>query len=194
MVRMSKEAKAISNAKIIDEAARLFRQNGFAGTGVADIMSAAGLTHGGFYRHFKSKEELAGVAIAKAMDGIIDRLEAEQEKDGRKEALLSYTERYLSEKHVDHPELGCPIAALGAEANRGTQSYQKELEEGYNRLVQLFMKGIGGKPDAARMIAQDILTTLVGTVVVARTLHNQTQRQELLKVCRRKIKVSLMED
>ena len=104
-----------STSRILNEAARLFRERGFAGAGVAEIMKAAGLTHGAFYAHFPSKGELAAEAVARAFAQSEDRSVVGHRRDRSQVRLL---DSYLSSAHRDHPGQGCAIAALGPEIAR----------------------------------------------------------------------------
>jgi len=114
-MRRSQEDAAKTRARIVDEASRLFRARGIDATSVADVMSAAGLTVGGFYRHFESKEDLVAEAIDAASRETTDRhLARSAWKDDNN--LLALFDTYLSDGHRRHPGLGCPVAALCSEA------------------------------------------------------------------------------
>ena len=120
-MRLTKEKVAENKARVIATAARLFREKGFEGVGVADLMHAAGLTHGGFYNHFESKDALTAetcawifentVAMMEGMAGIEDDAE-------RAAAIADYKRRYLSEKARDTPAARCPMVALGTDVSR----------------------------------------------------------------------------
>ena len=107
-MRVSREQMKEHRERVLAAAAELFRERGLAGVGVAEIMEAAGMTHGGFYRHFDSKDDLAAEACGRAFDDALERLE-------RKRAdLARYTDSYLTERHRDQPGGGCPIACFVA--------------------------------------------------------------------------------
>src|SRR5215471_10539005 len=106
-MRVSREKAAENHQRIVDTAARLFREKGFDGVGVDEIMNGAGLTHGGFYGHFGSKEDLAAEAVARA-------LESAAERQSRFKDLGDLVSDYLSDWHRADRANGCPVAALGA--------------------------------------------------------------------------------
>src|ERR1700730_18489404 len=116
-MKVSREQAAANRERIVEVAGKLFRENGFDGIGVADLMKEAGLTHGGFYRHFKSKDDLAGEACSRAMARASDRwssLARMPPGDARAEIV----KQYLTESHCDGPGKGCLFAALGSDAGR----------------------------------------------------------------------------
>src|ERR1700674_5067103 len=107
-MRISKEATAVNRKRVLEAATRLFREKGVDGIGVADLMKAAGLTHGGFYNHFESKEELAVAAFAAAFAVAIERMEskrAQAGKRGQAQVFAHYVERYLARQTRDAPGL-----------------------------------------------------------------------------------------
>lgn len=180
MPRVSREAKAASHARILEVAARQFRERGIGSTGVADVMKAAGLTHGGFYRHFETKDDLAAAAIARAFDESIGVLEAGLAKGGGRPALVDYVNRYLSEQHVANPGVGCPIVTLGTEAARGSPAERMAIAAGIDRIVGRLAEGIGGEGVQARQRASGLLSLLVGTVVLARSASTADQMRDIL--------------
>ena len=126
---VSREKAAENRERIIEAAGALLRANGFAGIGVADIMKAADLTHGGFYGHFKSKDDLVAQACRKATAKAAENWEktAAQSPDEAYAALLS---RYLQPRHRDEPGQGCVFAALGADAARSGAVVQDAFADG----------------------------------------------------------------
>ena len=105
-MRKSREEAAETRKRIVQAAAREFREKGIVATGLADLMKAAGLTHGGFYKHFASKDQLVAEATVAALDSIIEELAAQP-------TVNSAVAAYLSTRHRDSPASGCPLAALG---------------------------------------------------------------------------------
>ena len=112
-MRMSKEAMARHHDEIVTAASRMLRERGIEGTSVADLMQAAGLTHGGFYRHFDSKEALVAEAAQSIYDNLVQGLATKAEKMSEVEAVADYVGKYLTRYHVSHPGAGCVMAALG---------------------------------------------------------------------------------
>ena len=139
MPRMSAAEKQKSHERILEAAARLFRERGIAATSVADVMQAAGLTHGGFYKHFPSKQALVAQAFRHAAEGLLSGAEAEAAPGGpaRAEARARYVARYLSGEHVIDAGHGCPIAALGADLARGEGAARAEATRALERMAAL---------------------------------------------------------
>lgn len=187
--------QAVRNRQsIIDTAARVFRERGVDGVGVADLMKEAGFTHGGFYNHFKSKDVLAAEACAavlsQAVEGMAKVIEADAE--GRKGSLHATLETYLSPKHRDDPGRGCPVPTLATDASRQGELMQVAYAEGIERFIQTisaYFAGVGenaGQADTARSSAIGLLTQLVGTLMLARGVGaaNPVLSEEILAVGR----------
>lgn len=165
-MRQSREETAESRTRIVRAAARLFRRNGLEATTVADVMQAAGLTHGGFYRHFASKDALAAAAVAEAFKERNHSL-CPEGLPPEPSALSNYIASYLSLSHIEHPEVGCPIAALASEAAHGPPALQSALADGTDRLVNL-LAGAAVGDALARERAMRVLASMVGAVAIAR--------------------------
>src|ERR1700761_5918015 len=116
-MKVSKLEKAEHREQIIAAAARQFREKGFDAIGVSDLMKEVGLTHGGFYGHFSSKEELVALAVQRAFQETIARWEKVMAETPDR-PLDSFTEYYLTPKHRSRPESGCVLAALGSDLSR----------------------------------------------------------------------------
>jgi len=165
-MRVSKETAAAHRGAIVAAAGRLFRRHGIAGVAVAEITRAAGLTHGGFYGHFASKEALAGEAIAAAFAEGLARLEAAPD-------LEHYLRGYLSRSHRDRPEDGCVMVALGAEAERGGAAVEAAWAAGVEAFVTALADRLpegAGDADRRRARGAALLAMLVGAVSLARGL------------------------
>jgi TetR/AcrR family transcriptional repressor of nem operon len=111
-MRKSKQEAAETRRRIVKAAAAKFRQNGIGGTGLSDLMAAAGLTHGGFYRHFDSKDQIVAEACAAATESAIATFFSNKSPQSGLKARVA---KYLSPAHRDDPSAGCPLAALGSE-------------------------------------------------------------------------------
>jgi AcrR family transcriptional regulator len=165
--------KEITHDRIVDVAARAIRRSGYSGTGVADIMKEAGLTHGGFYAHFPNREALlaeaaerAGTEAVSASAKIISSASPEQ-------ALRALACAYLSRAHVDAVETGCPIAALGSEMPRQTPQVRRAATRGIKEMVDLIARQSPdwGQPGAHEQ-ALVTVATLVGTLILARAVDD----------------------
>jgi len=167
-MRISKEAAAENKARVVKAAGRLIREKGFEGFGVAEAMREAGLTHGGFYNHFETKEDLGVAAIRQAFDAAIARLNRRfAEESGRAKALKRYVERYLSERIRDNLGLGCPMASLGTEAARYDQTLKAEFADGVESYLDAFAAVLGGAKEK-RAEAIMISSALIGALTLAR--------------------------
>ncbi|WP_018915195.1 TetR/AcrR family transcriptional regulator [Thiomonas sp. FB-6] len=164
-------AKAATHERILSVAARAIRRSGYAGTGVADIMREAGLTHGAFYAHFASREamlaEAAGEACAKSAATAFE-LAAGASPD---KALATMLAAYLSKEHVEQLESGCPLAALGSETSRQAPEVRRVVTRHIKATVDLLARQSPdwGQPSAHER-ALVTLSTLVGAVVLARAV------------------------
>src|SRR5260221_1399938 len=114
-MRKSRIEAAKTRERIVTAAAAEFRQHGIAATGLADLMKAAGLTHGGFYKHFKSKDELVKAVTTTSISASTATMRTNAEKRSGKKGLGTAVTRYLSAYHRDNPREGCPFASLGVE-------------------------------------------------------------------------------
>ena len=172
-MRRSAEEKAETRRQIVRTAGRMIRGRGLAETGVAEVMAEAGLTHGGFYRHFASKEDLAAAAVEAAFAHMRSRLEAITAKAPPGKRLEALIETYLTEAHRDQPELGCVMASVGMEAQRAGGVVQAAYEDGIARLLALFTAQVTApthKQQEDR--AQAVLSVLVGGLLLARALQH----------------------
>ncbi len=174
-MRMSRAATAESKARLIVEAAKLLRQRGPEGASVADVCHAAGMTHGGFYKHFDSKEELLAEAAAAAFGDVIARYDRRELAKGSAAAAADYVANYLSGAHLAHPERGCPVAAFGVDAGRRPEALAPAFAEGVEALIARFARAEGSRDKAIRQ-----LLLLVGAVVAARAVGEGPLRRELL--------------
>jgi TetR/AcrR family transcriptional repressor of nem operon len=179
-MRMSQKEKDRSHARIVASAARLFRERGLEGASVGEVMCDAGLTHGGFYKHFESKGALVETAIEEAFQGFVQML---ADGDAQK-SYAAYRALYLSEDHLKHPEIGCPIATLGQEVSRRPESLRAVFGAGVQRLVGAIARSMGGTVHARRKAAIRELSMMVGAMVIARASDDETA-SEVLSACRR---------
>ncbi|PZF75931.1 TetR/AcrR family transcriptional regulator [Aestuariivirga litoralis] len=177
-MRVSREEAQASRKRIIQEAARLMRERGIAATSVADVMTAAGMTTGGFYKHFKSKDDLTAAALAAAFDGVLAPLQLNAEKSGLAPARAAYLRQYLSQGHVANPGKGCPVAAMGADCGRESSLLGPEFTRGVEATLAFLGADECTKPDRAALIRQ--MATLVGSVVLARAVGEGPMREEIL--------------
>jgi TetR/AcrR family transcriptional repressor of nem operon len=170
-MRISKEAAAANRTRVLEAASRLFREKGVDAIAVADLMKAAGLTHGGFYNHFESKEELAAAACRSAFAAAVDRVErkaSRASKGGRQEVYAHYVERYLAPQTRDAPGTSCPMATLGTDAARHGPAFKAAFAEGVRRYIEAFTKIVPSKSEQPRAEAITALSTLIGALTLSR--------------------------
>jgi len=180
-MKVSREEAAASRERILDVASRLFREHGLDGIGVADLMNSAGLTHGGFYGHFSSKEDLMAHACDRALANSVARWE-ELCAAGADKALSAITQQYLSARHVQKPGTGCAIAALGPEIARRGPSVRHSITGGVRALVDILARLVPGNTRAARRRrALSTFASMVGALVLARAVDDVALAQEILK-------------
>lgn len=151
----------------------MIRDRGLAETGVAEVMAEAGLTHGGFYRHFASKEDLAAAAVESAFAHMRTRLEQITATAPPGKKLGALIDTYLTEAHRDQPQHGCVMASVGMEAQRAGGVVQAAYEDGIARLLALFAAQIAAPSRQQRDDrAQAVLSVMVGGLLLARALRS----------------------
>jgi TetR/AcrR family transcriptional repressor of nem operon len=189
-MRVSRQKAAENRERIIEAAGALLRANGFSGIGVADIMRAANLTHGGFYGHFASKDDLVAQACRKATAQAAENWQrtAAKSPDDAYAALLMH---YLRPRHRDEPQQGCVFAALGADAARSGAVVQDAFADGLEPLIDLLAKSAPGKTKAERRRkGVAAMAGLVGALLLARAVgikDNKELSDEILDATRREL-------
>ncbi|MDO8396701.1 MAG: TetR/AcrR family transcriptional regulator [Bradyrhizobium sp.] len=168
-MRYSREHKLETHDRIVKKASVRIREKGAHGIGVADLMKDAGLTHGGFYAHFDSREALVIEAFAYAMDRSTERWRKMTETIPPEKRMASIVETYLTPLHRDDPGHGCAITALGAEIARESPKTRKAFAAKLEQMVDMIADQVPDVPrKAARKQALATLSTMVGTLVLSR--------------------------
>ena len=186
-MRVSKETMERHHQEIISTASEMLRERGVQGVSVADVMQAAGLTHGGFYRHFASKEALVAEATRAAFGEILDKLEKSAARKGVTAALEEYVSGYLSQRHVENPSRGCPIPAFGGDIAREGAEAHAAFYTGVSRLLEWIEAGLP-LPAAERTgKAIELLSLMVGAVVTARASGDQALSKKILAQARQSV-------
>lgn len=182
-MKVSREQAVRNRERIIDTAARLFRERGFDGVGVAELMKNAGLTHGGFYGHFESKDELMALACERAVG---ESLAAWARMTEGGEALPRLLQHYLSPRHRDAPGKGCVVAALATDAARQALPVRRTLTRGLRHHVEALEPLMPGRSRAARQEkALAAYAGMVGALVLSRAVDDATLSDALLKATAR---------
>ena len=171
--RIASRRKDITHDRIVETAARAIRRSGYDGTGVSDIMKEAGLTHGGFYAHFASREAMLAEAADRAGADGVDAVARAVAAAPPKQARRALVNAYLSQAHLDNPETGCAVAALGSEMPRQAPEVRRAATRRITEMVDLVARqspdwGQRGAHEHALVTA----ATLVGALVLARAVDD----------------------
>ena len=175
-MRYPAKETAAKHERILKEASRLFRKRGFENVTVGEVMKGAGLTHGAFYAHFGSKQELQEAAVAYGQRLTASRT---QSYGATKKGKRAYADRYLSPRHRDNPGDGCTMAALAQEVARSTPELKAAFERGFEEILS------AGGGDRKEAIFQS--AALIGGIVLARAVQNDQLSDEILKSVREKV-------
>jgi TetR/AcrR family transcriptional repressor of nem operon len=166
----------------VKTAAAEFRQKGINGVGLADLMAAAGLTHGGFYRHFESKDQLVAEASAAAIEAANETAWVPLLKQSKRNGLDALVAKYLSEDHRDDERGGCPFAALGSEFARSDKNTRAAVTEGLLKFADAIAAQLPDlRPDVARRRALVTLSTLIGALTLARMVNDPKLSTTILR-------------
>ncbi len=184
-MRYRPEHKAETHQKIVKDASRRLRAEGLNGTAVAEVMRDAGLTHGGFYKHFESKDELLLESLSEAFRDIGDTLVGAAEQSRPETAWKAIVKTYLSLEFCDHPEHSCPLPLLAPELTRVDQKMRKQI---FSQLVNYKDRMVPFMP--GRRIAEKeraffaIFSTMIGAIEIARMLPAPGMREKVLASAR----------
>jgi TetR/AcrR family transcriptional repressor of nem operon len=179
------EQKAETHERILDAAARSFREHGSEGQGVAQLMKDAGLTHGGFYRHFESKEDLYVDAIARGFQEAADRMLAAAAKAPPGAQLRAIIEHYLSLEHLEDPGGGCVLPALAAEIARQSPAVRARINAAMRSYRERLLPFFPGNDDAEKRRQFIVLfPAMAGVLMTARAMTDPAARKETLAAAR----------
>jgi TetR/AcrR family transcriptional repressor of nem operon len=174
-MKVSREQMAENRRRILDEASRLFRAKGFDAVGVAEVMKAAGLTHGGFYGHFTSKDDLIAQTLAHVIAA----------GGGGGGDLRAYVEAYLSRGHCDNAASGCPTAGLAADVRHQTPAARAAMTEGFRSRIDRISAALPEvDPADRRRAAIGSWAAMVGAVILARATDDPALSDEILEQTR----------
>jgi TetR/AcrR family transcriptional repressor of nem operon len=181
-MRYSKEHKFQTHARIVKRASVKLREKGAHGIGVADLMKEAGLTHGGFYAHFDSRDALMIEAVTHAMDRSTERWRKLSEGTPPDKRLAKIVNTYLAPDHRDDPGHGCAVPALAAEMARESARTRRAFAGRMDQMIEMLADQYPGKTrKVARKQAMAALATMMGTLVMARVSGNSELSEEILK-------------
>jgi TetR/AcrR family transcriptional regulator, transcriptional repressor for nem operon len=179
----SQDQKIKTHDRIVRTASKRFREKGLAGVAIADLMKEIGLTVGGFYKHFDSRDDLVAESVKAATGPLQKQLLAAESG----EAALTYgslVDSYLSEAHRDHPGTGCPVSALACDIARGSKHIRSLLTEKVKSSLELFANLLPPEDRAARPKAILTVSALLGALELARAVSDQTLSDEILESTR----------
>ena len=181
-MKVSRQQAAANHERIVDEAAKLFRERGFDGIGVADLMKSVGLTHGGFYGQFASKEELMAEASERAAATMLDQWNAHGRSARIRPAGRSRAQLFVAPSHRDAPGTGCLMAALGPEVSRQAKPVRDAVTQSLGATFDALTRLAPGK-SAAQKRKQAIATFagMVGAMVLARAVNEPELSDEILE-------------
>ena len=194
-MRKSKQEAAVTRQRIIKAAAAALRKNGIAGTGLSDLMAAAGLTHGGFYRHFDSKDQIVAEACTAAAESLAEQLAASASKKSPPRGLKTIVEKYLSAAHRDEPADGCPVAALGSEIARGDERTRAAATQGFLKLAEIIASQFPKtRPDVARRRALVAVATMIGALTMSRIVTDPELSAEILREAEKQLIIRALKE
>ncbi|HET6389384.1 TetR/AcrR family transcriptional regulator [Hyphomicrobium sp.] len=181
-MRKSKSESAETRKRIVSAASAEFRRNGVDGTGLADLMSAAGLTHGGFYKHFESKDQVVEEALAAASESMAEELKAALSRAPGSRGLNAALAEYLSPEHRDAPADGCPLAAMASELARSSNEVRERATAGFLDMVDALAARMEGlSPAAAKKKAMFMVCAMIGAMTVARVVNDPELSASILR-------------
>lgn len=180
-MKVSKTQVKENRDKIVEKATQLFRSKGYDGVGIAELMSSAGFTHGGFYKHFTSKTDLVSITVKHGLEQVLKRIEGLN--------LTQFIQLYVSRTHRDNRDLGCTLTALSCDAARQPDEVKVEFEEGIEQLIQFIMneraKQVSLEAPELRKQAINILAQSVGAIALSRACPDQSNlSDEILESCK----------
>ena len=184
-MRYEPDHKARTHRRIVRTASRQLRAKGLTGPAVTTLMKASGLTHGGFYRHFRSRDDLVVEAIEESLQELRDQLVTAAMKAEPREGWKAMIRTYLSLELCDRPDEGCPIAALAPDMARMRPALKQRISAAILKLRQEllpFMPGGNAEEKGANFLA--IFSSMVGAIEIARTMPDSAVRQRILSSVR----------
>jgi len=188
-MRYSETHKEETRQKVVKAAAMAVRAKGPDGVGVAEIMAEAGLTHGGFYAHFKSKEALIAAAVEEAFGQSRRRFSRLTEDMSPAEALEAFVDAYVSAEHRANPQRGCPISTLANDLPRQGAMVRAAFDAGVEGLISRIEGWLPEPdPDARRSLASSLMAEMAGAVALARAVSDEALAAQLLEASRARIK------
>lgn len=191
-MRYSESHKQETHEKLVKIGARMLREKGPDGFAVAELMAEAGLTHGGFYAHFESKEACVAEALSEIFAQLKQRTQSNVEGLPPRHALATVIDLYVSPYHRDHAGDGCPVTSLNSDMPRQPQAVRDAFDAGVKMMVSGMKSRLAAaRVDNAESLAPAVLAAMVGAVSMSRAVSDKTLSDELLVAARNGIKTRL---
>jgi TetR/AcrR family transcriptional repressor of nem operon len=184
MARRSAAEKAETHEKIVERASQAFREHG-TGVAIGDVMSDLGLTNGGFYRHFESKDDLLVEAVSRSLIEVAERLDRIAAKAGPGRELEAIIAAYLSQDHLRHPETWCALATLAADMGRQPQAVRRRMDgalQGYMARMIKYMPGADAMEKSRNFIV--LFSGMSGAMAMTRACGDKDMRERILATTR----------
>ncbi|HEX7816815.1 TetR/AcrR family transcriptional regulator [Dyella sp.] len=186
----SRADKAQTHQRLVETASSRFREKGLDGISLADLMKELGLTHGGFYKHFPSRDALVSEAIDQAYQASGNSLAGFIDNDGHLD-LPRYVDMYLSRQHRDHPGAGCAISTLSGDIARRGEDMRESYRQQMDRIFERIGAAFPGDKASQRKQAIELMTRMYGALMVARAAGSGELSDEVLATVREQIRASL---
>jgi TetR/AcrR family transcriptional repressor of nem operon len=183
-MRYSQKQIDTKHQAIIDAASQMFRESGFDGVRVADVMHAAGLTHGAFPAHFSSKDELALASLERILKASLEKIDQASKTS---ESRNAFFENYLSKKHRNNPSTGCPMVALSTEIHRKNGEVQNVFTNYFSDLIDKLSNHFFNRRRDPRVQAIANISMMVGALTLARAVSDKNLSDEILQAARSQI-------
>jgi TetR/AcrR family transcriptional repressor of nem operon len=181
-MRYSTEHKARTRSRIVRNASRALRRRGLKAIGIAGLMKSAGLTHGGFYSHFKSREDLVAAAVEYAMAETASEWRRYARCATRSGGLDPLVATYLGQGHRDNPARGCPLPAVSADVARSAEKVRRTFTKSLDELLDTLAAHIPDEPNAEkRLSAAGVLAAMVGSLILARACDDNQVSASILE-------------
>ena len=188
-MRYAADHKGETRTKVLRAAASAMRLHGPDGVGVADIMRSVGLTHGGFYAHFRNKEDLVAQAVTQMFADAGRKWDRATAALPREQALSTYIDRYLSAMHRDDASRGCPLTSVAMDLSRQTGSARAAFDAGVRSLLGRLAGWLPADAPKSEQLAASLLTEMVGAVALSRAVSDRVLSDEILHAARRSVRV-----
>jgi len=180
-MRYEKGHRAGTSARIVERASTRIRERGVESIKVAGLMKSAGLTHGGFYLHFKSRRDLIEKAFANAMDGSVEKWRKISDGSNHEERLRKVVDYYLTQQHREDVGHGCALPSLGAEAPRAGAAIRRTFSSGLREIIAILSEDSRG---TSKREAISIVSEMVGALLLARAVDHPEFASEILSAAR----------